>query len=217
LTPQKPLKRAYERDPPAIERWLTETYPAIVRRAKATGAVIHWGDEMGVRSEHQVGRSFAPRGRTPAIPGTGKRFGCNVLSTLTNRGELSFMVFQERFNSGVFLGFLRRLVRHAKRPVILIVDNHPVHQAQRVEVWVAAHADRLHLEFLPGYAPELNPDELLNHDVKANAVGTRRPRTQAEMVASVRAYLHRRQRQPHVVRRFFQEEHVRYAAADFVA
>jgi transposase len=212
FTPQKPLSRAYPRDPDAIRLWLEVTYPAIVRRANAERAVIHWGDEMGLRSDDHAGRSFAPRGHTPEVGATGKRFGCNVLSTLTNRGELSFKVFTQRFTGRVFIDFLRRLIRHASQPVVLIVDNHPVHHATRVAEWVAAHAQRIRLEFLPGYAPELNPDELLNHDVKANAIGRRRPKDQAEMVDNVRGYLRRRQNQPHLVRKFFHELHVRYAA-----
>ena len=217
LTPQKPLRRAYEQDPVAVRRWLQEEYPAILAQAKAEEGLIHWGDEMGLRSDHQTGTSYGIKGQTPVIPGTGKRFGCNMISAITNRGELSFMVFKERFTAAVFIVFLTRLLRLAKNAgrgkVFLIVDGHPVHRSARVRRWVEAHAGDLRLFFLPGYSPELNPDELLNQDVKSNAVGRRRPADQPEMVANVRGYLRGTQRRPLIVRSYFQEKHVCYADA----
>jgi transposase len=212
LTPQKPRRRAFEQDPEAVRRWLAEEYPAIRQAAKAAGATIHWGDEMGLRSDHQAGTSDGRKGQTPVIPGTGQRFRCNVLSTLTNRGQLAFMVFRGRFTTPVFLRFLRRLLRHAKGRVFLIIDRHPVHRAAEVARWVARRADRLRLFFLPSYSPELNPDEFLNNDVKANAVGRRRPRDEQEMVGSVRSYLPSTQRQPAIVQNYFRAPSVQYAA-----
>ena len=212
FTPQKPLRRAYERDPVAVKRWMDTEYPAIAKRAKAEKGLVYWGDEMGMRSDHQVGRSYGRKGRTPAIPGTGRRFGCNMISALTNRGELSWMVFRERFTTPVFLKFLRRLIRHAGRKVFLIVDGHPVHRARKVKQWMDERTDQIEMFQLPGYSPELNPDELLNNDVKSNAVGRRRPTSQQQMVSEVRAYLRSTQRQPHIVRSYFNHEDVRYAA-----
>jgi len=212
FTPQKPVRRAYERDPEAVRRWLEQEYPAIHRRAKTAGAEIHWGDQMGLRSDHQAGTSYGRRGRTPVVPGTGKRFGCNMMSAITNRGQLAFMVFKCRFTSQVMILFLGRLVRHAGRRVFLIVDGHPVHRAKAVAHWLAEHAEQIEMFFLPGYSPELNPDELLNNDVKSNAVGRQRAKDQAKLVGNVRSYLRSTQRQPEVVMSYFQEKHVRYAA-----
>ena len=213
LTPQKPLRRAYERDPKAVERWLTDEYPAIRRQAKAERAEIHWGDQMGLRSDHQTGTSYGRRGKTPVITGTGKRFSCNMMSTITNRGRLSFMVFKERFTSAVCIRFLRRLVRHAGGKVFLIVDRHPVHRSAKVNRWLAAHGEQLSLFLLPGYSPDLNPDEFLNQDVKSNALGRRRPATLPEMLTGVRSYLRSTQRQPKIVKSYFRAEPVQYAAA----
>ena len=117
LTPQKPVRRAYERNPAAVQRWLEQVYPAIRAKAKREQAEIHWGDEMGLRSDHQCGRSYSKRGHTPVIPGTGQRFGCNMISTITNRGTLRFMVFKKRFTMPVLLAFLRRLLRSVKGKV----------------------------------------------------------------------------------------------------
>ncbi len=212
LTPQKPLRRAFERDPLAVRQWLAAEYPAIRRAAKAAGALIHWGDEMGLRSDHQAGTSYGRKGHTPVIPGTGQRFRCNVISTITNRGQLAFMVFRETFTDRVFLRFLRRLLQLHRQPIFLIVDRHPVHRSGRVRRWVAVRAGRLHLFFLPGYSPDLNPDEFLNHDVKTNALGRRRPHDREEMVATLRSYLRSTQRQPEIVRRYFHAPSVQYAA-----
>ena len=213
LTPQKPVTRAYEQDDAAVRRWLDERYPAIRAEAARLGAEVHWGDEMGLRSDHHAGRSYGRRGETPVVPATGQRFRCNVISSLTNRGRLAFMVFRDGFNAAVFLRFLRRLVRLVRRPVFLIVDGHPVHRAKRVTRWLDAHVDDLRLFFLPGYSPELNPDEFLNHDVKANAVGRRRAHDQSELVGNVRTYLRITQKQPQIVQRYFHAQSVRYAAA----
>ena len=212
FTPQKPLRRAYEQDPEAVRRWLEEEYPAIHKQAKAEKAEIHWGDEMGMRSDHQAGRSYGRKGKTPVVPATGQRFGCNVISTITNRGRLSFMMFKQRFTASVAIEFLGRLVRHVGRKVFVIWDGHPVHRSRKVKRWVAEHRDRIRMFFLPGYSPQLNPDELLNQDVKTNAVGRQRPKDQPEMMDNVRSYLRSTQRRPDIVKAYFQEEHVRYAA-----
>jgi len=212
LTPQKPLRRAYERDPVAVQRWLDEEYPAIEKQAQAEKAEIHWGDQMGLRSDHQTGTSYGRRGQTPVVPGTGQRFRCNLMSTITNRGELSFMVFKQNFSGAVFIKFVRRLLRLRRRKVLLIVDRHPVHRSAEVQRWLARHAARLELFFLPGYSPDLNPDEFLNQDVKSNALGRQRPATRAEMIDGVRSYLRSTQRQPAIVKSYFHAESVHYAA-----
>jgi transposase len=212
FTPQKPLRRAYERNPAAVQKWLDEEYPTIRRAAKREQAEIHWGDEMGLRSDHQTGTSYGRRGQTPVIPGTGQRFRCNMISTITNRGRLAFMVFKKRFTADVMIQFMRRLVRHNPQKVFLIVDGHPVHRSRKVKRWIEKHCKQIRLFRLPDYSPELNPDELLNQDVKSNAVGRQRPRDQQEMIGQVRSYLRSTQRQPDIVRRYFQEEHVAYAA-----
>ena len=211
FTPQKPVRRAYEQNPKAVRSWLEKDYPMLQKQAKKERALIYWGDEMGLRSDHAVGRSYGRCGQTPIIPGTGQRFGCNMISAINNRGHLNFMVFKSRFDSNVFFVFLKRMVRQIKRKVFLIIDGHPVHHATKIKNWIQKHTDQIRLFYLPGYSPQLNPDEMLNQDVKSNAVGRRRAKNQPELVANTRSYLRSRQRQPHIVKRYFQEEHVRYA------
>jgi transposase len=169
---------------------------------------------MGVRSDAAAGRSWAPVGHTPVIKGTGKRFRVNMISAISNQGMLRFRLFTGSFSGTVFIDFLRRLLRDCGgRRVHLIVDGHPVHRSKLVSAWVGRHAERIELHFLPGYSPELNPVELLNHDVKANAAGRRRPRSAAELRDELHGYLRLRQRQPAVLIRFFNHPTTRYAAA----
>lgn len=214
FTPQKPARRALERNPELVERWLSERYPEIEKRARRERARILWADEMGLRSDHTAGRSGSPQGKTPIVEGAGRRFGANVIAAISNQGHLQFGVFKQRFTVPVFIDFLGRLVRQAEgQKVILILDGHPVHRAKKVRRWVEEHAELIELQFLPGYSPELNPTELLNQDVKTNAIGRRRPRDQDELIDDTRSYLRSRQRRPHIVAGYFDEQHVAYAKA----
>jgi len=211
FTPQKPVRRAYEQNSEEVQSWLDQDYPMLKKQAKEEEALIYWGDEMGLRSDHVAGRSYGRCGQTPVIPVTGQRFGCNMISAINNKGQLNFMVFKSRFDNHIFLDFVKRMIRQIKRKVFLIVDGHPVHHATKVKEWIESHASQIRLFFLPGYSPELNPDEMLNQDVKRNAVGRRRAKNQPELITNTRSYLRSRQRQPHIVKKYFHEAHVRYA------
>lgn len=214
FSPQKPARRALEQHPELVARWLEERYPEIEQRAHRDKALVLWLDEMGLRSDHTAGRSWSPVGQTPIVPGTGQRFGANVISAISNKGQLQFSVFKQRFTTPVCIDFFGRLIRQAGgQKIILILDGHPVHRAKKVRAWAEAHAEEIELQFLPGYSPELNPTELLNQDVKTNAVGRRRPRSQDELIGDTRSYLRSTQRRPRLVARYFDGEHVSYAKA----
>jgi transposase len=213
FTPQKPLRQAIERDPVKVKKWLEKDYPVIRKQAKQEKAQIFWGDEMGLRSDHNAGRSFSKRGRKPIIKTTGTRFSCNMISAITNQGQLNFMVFKDNFNADIFLKFLKRLVKHQRTKVFLIVDNHRSHRAIKVQKWLKKNEEHIRLFFLPGYSPDLNPDELLNQDIKSNAVGRKRAYNLSELLKNVRGFLFSRKRQPHKVQKYFLKENVRYAAA----
>lgn len=212
FTPQKPVRKAYERDDKEVRKWLNETYPTIKRRASRVKAEIHWEDETGMRSDHQAGTSWAPRGKTPEIPCTGKRFRTNMISSITNRGKLSFRMFREKFTSPVFIDFLSRLIKHRRRKIFLIADGHPVHKSAAVTKWLEKHKDRIEMFLLPGYSPELNPDELLNQDIKTNAVGRQRAKTLGELEGNVEQYLVQRETFPELVKQYFHKPSVIYAA-----
>lgn len=212
FTPQKPKRRAYERNESAVKRWLKKEYPAIRAQAHQEKARIYWGDEMGARSDHQAGRSYSPSGITPTIPGTGKRFRANMISAITNRGDLVFMVYKKGFSSRIFLRFIKRLTKHSRKKVFLIIDSHPAHRSRLVQEWLSKNSKKIRIFFLPAYSPDLNPDEMLNQDVKANAVGKKRPSNQKELMNNIRSYLNQRRSNREIVKRYFNEKSVRYAA-----
>jgi transposase len=212
FTPQRPVKRALERQDAAVRAWLAEHDPKIAARARAEGAAIHGGDETGLSNQAVHGRSFAPKGQTPVLRRPATRRPLSMISAVTNRGSLRFMLYEGALNAGLFLIFLPRLVRGARGKVFLIVDHLKVHKAGKVQAWVAQHRDRIELCFLPAYAPEHHPDEFLHSDLK-RSLG-RRPAVgdKAGLESRLRGYLRRLQRQPERVRAFFQAPSTRYAA-----
>jgi transposase len=212
LSPQKPVRRAYERNDAAIARWLKREYPAIARQARREPAAIYWGDEMGRRRDHVTGTSDAPAGQTPVVRATGQRVGCTLLSAITNKGGLSFMVFQGKFTTPVFVAVMQRLLKQVAGNLSLIVDGHPVQRSGAAKRVVDQHTQRLRLIRMPGYCPELNPDAWLNQDVKTNGLGKNRPTNRTDLLAIVRSHVYRRQKQPQVITNLFREKHVRYAA-----
>ncbi len=214
FSPQKPMRRAYEQSEEAVRRWLQERYPEIEKRARRERAEILWADESGLRSDHTAGRTWAPKGQTPVTKGTGKRFKANMIAAVSNTGTLRFRVFDERFTGPLFLDFIKRLIKDNRgRKVILIVDGHPAHRARIVRDYVASNPELIELHFLPGYSPELNPAEMLNQDLKTNALGKRRPFNIAERKTDVRRFLRSAQRRPAKVAAYLQKRHVTYAAA----
>ena len=212
FTAQRPARRATERRDEAVQAWLESAYPAIARKAKARGCEIQWADETGLSSRANYGRSFAPKGQTPVIRRPGKRFSQSMISSLTNQGKLRFMIYEGALKAPIFLDFLRRLVREAARKLFVIVDNLPVHRAHRVTAWVHDHADRIELVYLPPYAPEHNPDEFLNNDLKQAMARRRAPRDKAALKSGLTSYMRSLQRCPAKVRAFFQAPSVQYAA-----
>jgi len=212
MTPQKPLARARECRPAAITAWLESIYPTIAKRAKAEKAVIYWGDETGISNQDQIGRSYAPRGRTPVVARTAKRIAQSMISAVSNRGLMRFMLYDGALNAACFIAFLRRLIKDAGQKVVLIVDNLKVHRARTVTAWVASHAHEIALCYLPPYAPEHNPDEYLNNDLKQKLRQKPQPGSEDELVATTRSALRAIQRSPERVRGYFKPPSVRYAA-----
>jgi transposase len=212
LTPQKPLVRAKQRQPGAIAAWLATTYPAIARRARTKRAVIYWGDETGVSNQDQIGRSYAPKGQTPVMARTAKRISRSMISAVSNRGLLRFMLYEGALNADRFIAFLRRLIKDAGQKVVLIVDNLKVHKAGKVTAWVTSHRHEIELCYLPSYAPDHNPSEYLNNDLKQQLRQQPPSGSEQELVKRTRCVLRAIQRSPERVRAYFRPEPVRYAA-----
>lgn len=212
FTYQKPTVIAYERSPAEVQRWIKQRYPLIKQKAEKQRGVVFWVDEAGMRSQHQAGKSFAPRGKTPIVKKSEQRFYLNMISALSNKGQLVFMIAKQNFNYRVFISFLEKLLNGvAGRKVFLIADNHPAHKHNKVMQWIEEHKRKIELFFLPSYAPQLNPDEYFNQDIKTNAVGKQRPKSKEEMKKLVDPFARSKKKRPEKVKAYFHPSSVNYA------
>lgn len=211
FTPQKPLRRAYKQNPKAVEKWLNDQYPTIAQRAKKEKAEIHWGDETGICNDSYHGRSFAPRGHTPAIRLHPRCKRVNLISTVTNQGKVRFMVYDGKMNSDTMIKFMERLIKGSERKVFLILDNLKVHHSYMVKDWIEEHKTRIEVFFLPSYSPELNPDEYLNCDLKAGVHSGTPARTKDQLKRKAVSHLRKLQKLPKRVVKYFKHPKIAYA------
>jgi transposase len=213
FTAKRPRRHARDQDPEEVQQWLDETYPAIEARAQHEGAEIHWGDEVGVAADQQPARGYAPRGEpaTQEVPDPHRR--ANQISTITNRGDVRFMTYTRTMDAALCIVFLERLLRSTVGKVFLIVDRLRAHMTPAVQVWVAARRDRLEVFYLPRYAPELNPDEYLNNDLKGQVHTAGLPHNKVEVRSHIQGFMRRLLHLPERVMSYFQHPSVRYAAA----
>jgi transposase len=208
---QKPLYQAWQQDAAQVQRWESQTYPAIRAEAKALGATIYFGDESGMRSDCHVGTTWAPVGQTPVIEVTGRRFSLNMISAVCARGDFRFMLHEGSVNAEVFREFLQRLLVGAQAPVFLIVDGHPIHKAKLIQEFIQAQQGRLRLFYLPPYSPHLNPDEQVWAHVKRQ-VARQLVQSKDEMKRLALGALRRIQKLPKLVKSFFLQPECQYAS-----
>lgn len=213
FTPQKPKKKAYEQNNKAVNKWLQEEYPTIVKKAKKENAEIHWGDETGIRNTSQYGRSYAPKGQTPVKETMAKRISLNMISTVTNQGKVRFMTYEGTMNAQRFIVFLKRLIKSSKKKIYLILDNLKVHHSKIVKAWAEQVKNKIELLYLPSYSPEINPDEYLNNDLKSGIGLKPTPKNHKQMKSNVKSHMIFLQKNPKRVARFFHHKSIKYAAA----
>ena len=211
-TPQKPISKAFEQKPEKVKVWLEKEFPSIKKRAAKENAIIYFGDETGMRSDHQAGRSYAPAGETPVIKKTGQRFSLNMISAISNKGHLQFMIIEGGFNSEVFETFLRQMLKYSNRKIYFVTDGHPAHKTKKLNEWLGENKSKIEVFFLPPYSPELNPQEYVNQDVKTNIIGKKRPINKAQMRTNVEDFMNKRKSDRKQVQKYFHVSHVRYAA-----
>ena len=211
LTPQRPVWRAYQQQPEAVQRWLDAEYPRIRGLARKMKAVIFFGDEAGLRSDHHAGTTWAAKGKT-SVSSTGSRFRLNIVSAVAAQGEFRFMTVKGKVGAPQFIEFIKRLLYGMSRMVFLIVDNHPVHRAKSATTFVESVRDRFRLFYLPSYSPELNPDERAWNDLKNNAVGKHSITGPKQLTKAAVGTLRSIQKSPVRVRSYFNNETTRYAA-----
>jgi transposase len=210
LTPQKPLERAYQRDPEAIERWQRETYPAIARAAKALGGEVYFWDESGFRADTVHGKTWGKKGVTPVVMRPGQRQSISAASAVNSKGAFWYSTYQGGLNEQLFVQLLKQMMRYRTKPVHLVLDGLPAHKTKLVKTYVALTEGKLTLHFLPGYAPELNPDELVWSHMKRTGVA-RTPLLKGEKLGEkIDAQLSAIKRMPSLVRAFFKTSSVAY-------
>ena len=210
LSPQRPLWRAWQANPEAVQRWKDEEFPAIRAQAKAEGATVYFADEAGIHSDYHAGTTWAPVGRTPVVKATGARHSVNMISAVTAQGLLRFSTYAGSFTAASFIDFCKRLLRDTDGPVYLVVDGHPAHRAKVVKQFVASTEGRFKLFVLPAYSPQLNPDEWVWKNVKHDRVGRTSVTGPEDFKTKVIGALRRLQKMPHIVPAFFADPDLHY-------
>ena len=210
LTPQKPLQRAYQRDPEAIEMWQRETFPAIAKRADAEGAEIFFWDESGFRADTVHGKTWGVRGQTPVVQRPGQRQSISAASAVNAKGAFWFCTYEGALNAELFIELLQQMMKYRRKPLHLVLDSLPAHKTALVKKYVISTEGRLTLHFLPGYAPDLNPDELVWSHVKRTGTARRPLRKGEKLRDKIEEQLANLQQMPNLVRSFFRAPSVAY-------
>ena len=213
ITCQRPLHRALERDAALVQQWLKRDYPKIKALARREKADIYFGDAAHMRSDHHAGRTWGKKGETPVVLSTGARYRVSLISAVTSRGYMRFMIKKKGgVNADVFIAFLRRLMVGSKNRIFLIVDRGPAHIAKKTKAFIASLGGQLRLFYLPPYSPDTNPDELVWKHLKADTVGRTSITSLDDFNEKVRSSMLALQRSPAKIRAFFQKPSLRYAA-----
>ena len=212
FSPQKPLRRAYQQDKDRVEKWLNEEYPVIYKQARSEKAAIFFADESGIRSDFHSGTTWALKGKTPVLRTTGARFSINMISAISAKGHMRFMITSGRMNSELFIEFLKRLIHNAAHPVFLIVDGHPTHKSTKVKKYVVSTQGKLKLFYLPPYSPELNPDEFVWNYVKNHHMGKKEIKGPDDFKQKLLSCLKSLQRCTNKIMGFFHAPNVKYAS-----
>ncbi len=213
FTSQVPIKRAYERNDKAVQTWLKDTYPAIEKQSKEENAEIQWADETACVSLPSIIKGYAPKGKTPVMEHTAKRFKINMISSITNRGKLRFMVYEQNMDANLFITFLERLIASSDKKIYLILDNLRIHHAKLVKAWVEEHQKDIALFYLPAYSPDLNPDEYLNNDFKRNVNAKHIPINKKELAKNTEDFMTKLSQDSQRISNYFKHEKIAYAAA----
>ena len=215
FTCQRPTKKAYFVDNVKVDCFMKKEYPAIAARAKKEGAEIYWGDETGIDNREHYQRGFAPKGQPPVLSVESKKERVNMLSAITNKGKVRFMMFDDRMNQEKLIEFMRRMIADVRPKVYLILDNLRSHHGKIVAAWLEKHKDRIEVFFLPPYAPELNPDEYFNHALKLDVHLGIAPRSKKDIRHKAQSFVRRLQHDVDKVKAFFRHPKVAYSFCDY--
>ncbi len=156
-TPQMPIRRAIQRDEPAIKKWRAEVWPELRKQARRERRVLVFEDESGFYLLPGLVRTYAPEGRTPIIHEKQTRDHLSVMGGMTPAGKVYTLVRQDSLNGLHVIEFLTHLLDVAGQRLLMIWDGSPIHRRTEVGDFVAGTRGKIRLEALPGYAPDLNP------------------------------------------------------------
>ena len=210
ITPRKPLRRAYERDPAAVEKWKRTDLPRLVRRAKRRNALLLFLDEAGIQSDAPLGTTWGDKGKKTTVTTSGQRQKVNAVSAVSPTGEFKYQLYTCRMNATFFVKVLKTMVKGMQRPCFFVVDGHPSHKARIVRDYIASTKGKVELHFIPPYAPDLNPDEFVWNQIKTHGLSKRPLRKNQSLYERVKSDLSAIKKQPHLVRSFFLSESVGY-------
>jgi transposase len=209
---QRPIKRAYKQDEQKVTDWVEREFPGIRERARQEDAEIFFGDETGIQNTSNYAKGYAPIGQTPVVRVEAKKIKINMLSAVSSHGKLRFMLYRDHMNTDKLIDFMYRLVKESEKKVFLVLDNLRVHHSKKVMAWLEKHRHKIEVFYLPPYAPEYNPGELLNSDLKRGVGKRSMPRSQGQLEHNVRSHLKAVQLRPNKVRSFFASKTTAYAA-----
>ena len=212
FTSQVPIKRAYERNDAAVQQWLKEEYPVIEKQSQEANGEIQWADETACVSLPSRIKGYAPKGKTPVMNHPAKRFKINMISSITNRGKLHFMLYEQNMDAELFIQFLERLIAGSTKKIFLILDNLRVHHAKIVKAWAKKHQEDIALFYLPAYSPDLNPDEYLNNDFKRNVNSRHIPKNKEELTNNTKNFMTMLSENPQRIANYFKHPKIAYAA-----
>jgi transposase len=210
FSPQRPVYQALERDPEKRRIWTEETFPAIQKRAAREGAKIYFADEAGSRTDHHGGATWAPVGQTPVVEHVGKRERIGMISAISMRGDMHWMVHTESVNSTVFTAYLDYLIQDIEGKIFLIADRARYHTSKQTARWLEEHEDRIELFFLPSYSPDLNPDEWVWKNVKHDYINRIVPQHPGHLFAIASQALCALWKAPGKIRSFFADPNLSY-------
>lgn len=213
-TSKKPQRHSRNQDPEEVRKWLDETYPELEKQAEKENAEIFWCDETGAAADASTATGYAREGQPAKIEVPDAHIRMNQISAISNTGEVRFMTYSQTMTAALFVVFLERLLRSTTGKIILIADSLSAHRAKVVDEWVAAHADRLEMAFLPGYSPELNVDEYLNNDMKGRLGNQPLPNSTGELRLRIQEFMRKLAHFPEHVQNYFQNPFAQYAGAN---
>jgi transposase len=211
-TSKKPGRHSRHQDPDEVQQWLEETYPAIEEQAAREDAEILWTDEVGVEADHHPGYGYAHVGERATMEVPGPHIRVNQISAISNEGTVRFMTYKGALNAAVFLLFLQKLIKGARRKILLIADRLQAHKTPEVMAWVEAHQDKIEVFYLPAYSPEMNPVEYLNNDMKGTVNEAGLPEDRGTLHTRIVAFMDNLASVPKHVISYFLHPWVQYAA-----